>query len=352
MNFARILPALAVTLLSAPGAFAAIDGLRVEEDGNEIASVSGAVVSGEISVPPGETSGALLVTFTDGGSDYVPVASDSLVFSIADPGTATGASLGGFSLEVTGVLEDMTTITFGLRNNGLIYEAPPIELHVEEAHAEAEGLVLTHRGAEVVVVWQGLVTGSLQVPLGGSTDDVTIEFLGPAGTPEEAERFVPEEGHFGMGLTVAPGSIAAGDSVGHFIFRVDGVSLGTAQLVVDILHEGHSDFTSPDIPVVVLPASATDAPVIAAVAGLALEPAWPNPFRVGTRIAYSLPQEGRVDLGVFDVRGRRVATLVTGNRPAGSHEATWTPSEAQPGVYFVRLATPRDARSAKVVLER
>lgn len=351
MSFARILPVLAIALIGARSA-AAIDGLRVEEDGNEIASVSGAIATGEVSVPPGETSGTLVVTFTQGASDYIPVAGDSLVFSIGDPAIATGASLGGFSLEVTGILDGMTDITFGLRNNGLVYEAPPIELHVEH-HVEADGLVLTHRGSEVVLVWQGLVTGSLQVPLGGSTDDVTIEFLAPAGSPEEANRFVPEVGGpFGMGLTIGPGSIAATDSTGHFVFRVNGLSLGTAQLVVDVLHEDHSDFTSPDIPVVVLAASATDAPWIVGRPVVALEPAWPNPARNGTRIAYSIGRDSRVDLGIFDLHGRRVATLETGSRTAGAHEVSWAPTGLPAGVYFVRLATPEAVRSAKVVLDR
>ncbi|MBZ0268847.1 right-handed parallel beta-helix repeat-containing protein, partial [bacterium] len=69
----------------------------------------------------------------------------------------------------------------------------------------------------------------------------------------------------------------------------------------------------------------------------------PNPFRASTRLDYALPQPAVVDLTVFDVRGRRVATLFEGAKPAGLHSETWSGrnsqgSVAQAGIYFVRLS--------------
>jgi predicted outer membrane repeat protein len=49
----------------------------------------------------------------------------------------------------------------------------------------------------------------------------------------------------------------------------------------------------------------------------------PNPFNPSTRIAYSLPSASMVDIAVFDVVGRRVATLLAGPRPAGRGVAVW-----------------------------
>jgi flagellar hook assembly protein FlgD len=50
----------------------------------------------------------------------------------------------------------------------------------------------------------------------------------------------------------------------------------------------------------------------------------PNPFSSSTRIDYSLATAGSADLSVYDVTGRRVATLVHGEAGAGLHSATWT----------------------------
>lgn len=73
---------------------------------------------------------------------------------------------------------------------------------------------------------------------------------------------------------------------------------------------------------------------------------YPNPFNPDTRIQYDLPVDARVDLAVFDLLGRRVATLVNDAREAGRHTAVFTGSGLASGVYFVRLrATTLDGGS-------
>jgi hypothetical protein len=76
--------------------------------------------------------------------------------------------------------------------------------------------------------------------------------------------------------------------------------------------------------------------------GMALSAGVPNPARGDSRIGYTVPTQGRVSLRVYDVTGREVKTLVDGNVPAGSHEATWDGRDAkgQPvraGAYFYEL---------------
>ncbi len=92
-------------------------------------------------------------------------------------------------------------------------------------------------------------------------------------------------------------------------------------------------------------------------AGPVLEAASPNPFSHRARIGYTLPTAGRVEIAVFDVSGRRVATLVDGMRPAGAHEAMWdgrdgTGRPAVPGVYFTVLDLGGERRVRKLVLSR
>ncbi len=65
----------------------------------------------------------------------------------------------------------------------------------------------------------------------------------------------------------------------------------------------------------------------------------PNPFGGRTMIRYALPVASDVTLEVFDLRGRRVATLVHGWQEAGEHSAPFggTRDGAGAGVYFYRL---------------
>jgi flagellar hook assembly protein FlgD len=89
-------------------------------------------------------------------------------------------------------------------------------------------------------------------------------------------------------------------------------------------------------------------------AGLTLS-ARPNPTRSRSVIRFSLPAAERVSLAVYDIQGRRIATVFQGTLGAGDHRTAWdgtadTGGPAPSGVYFVRLV--RDggiARTARVV---
>ena len=68
----------------------------------------------------------------------------------------------------------------------------------------------------------------------------------------------------------------------------------------------------------------------------------PNPFAGTTTIRFDLPQAEHVRLEIFDLAGRRVATLASGSFPAGSHAVEWGRGgqgqlAVQPGVYLYRL---------------
>jgi hypothetical protein len=88
--------------------------------------------------------------------------------------------------------------------------------------------------------------------------------------------------------------------------------------------------------------------------GVRLLYAQPNPFQPQTRIGFQLSRAMQTDLGVYDLNGRRVATLVEGQVPAGSHEALWNGADdagnpLASGVYFVRLVSGGLSRVQKVI---
>ncbi len=90
-----------------------------------------------------------------------------------------------------------------------------------------------------------------------------------------------------------------------------------------------------------------DRPVRVGAAGLS---AWPNPFGRETTLSYSLGATASVELAVYDVTGRRVARLLHGTQPSGSHRITAGDLDVPAGVYFVRLIIDgRVSESVKLV---
>jgi hypothetical protein len=90
---------------------------------------------------------------------------------------------------------------------------------------------------------------------------------------------------------------------------------------------------------------------------LLLEGNSPNPFRALTSIQFSLPQASRLEMVVFDLNGRRVATRDLGHREAGNGTAVFTAAGLQPGMYLyqLRAADPKSGRvsdtaSGKLIL--
>ncbi|RYF51497.1 MAG: T9SS type A sorting domain-containing protein [Cytophagaceae bacterium] len=63
----------------------------------------------------------------------------------------------------------------------------------------------------------------------------------------------------------------------------------------------------------------------------------PNPFKSSTNITYELPDAAHVTINVFDVMGRKVSTLVNGNRSAGSYVQRFTGGKSTSGVYFYQF---------------
>jgi len=78
--------------------------------------------------------------------------------------------------------------------------------------------------------------------------------------------------------------------------------------------------------------------------------AGPNPFNATTQISYFLPEAGAVQLEVFDLAGRKVATLADGRQSAGEQKVLWTADNMISGVYFMRLTTEKERLVQKVTL--
>ncbi|MFH1194750.1 MAG: T9SS type A sorting domain-containing protein [bacterium] len=77
---------------------------------------------------------------------------------------------------------------------------------------------------------------------------------------------------------------------------------------------------------------------------------YPNPFNPVTRIEYQIPSTTKVQLKVYDLLGREVATLVDEEKPAGSYEVEFDAARFPSGVYFYTLQTGSFCQTKKLVL--
>ncbi len=84
-------------------------------------------------------------------------------------------------------------------------------------------------------------------------------------------------------------------------------------------------------------------------------PPRPNPARGVTEMAFELPADMAVDLAVYDLGGRRVATLAEGRMSAGRHSVRWDAGladgrKAAAGLYFVRFTSGGLTRVSRLAL--
>ncbi len=77
---------------------------------------------------------------------------------------------------------------------------------------------------------------------------------------------------------------------------------------------------------------------------------YPNPFNPTTRIQFRVASSGFVQLNVFDVLGREVATLVNEEKLPGKYDVQFDASKMSSGIYFYRLTSGSFSSTKKIVL--
>jgi hypothetical protein len=90
-------------------------------------------------------------------------------------------------------------------------------------------------------------------------------------------------------------------------------------------------------------------------AQLELAQNYPNPFNLETTLEFALPAAGSVRLEIYDLLGRKVATLLNSDLSAGKHRVQWHGNLASggiagSGIYYCRLSTSRGDLVRKMLL--
>jgi len=78
---------------------------------------------------------------------------------------------------------------------------------------------------------------------------------------------------------------------------------------------------------------------------------YPNPFNPSTTIEFSVPQDGRATLKIYNTLGQLVATIFDGDVKAGAlQKAVFTALKLSSGIYFSRLCHLGKSLTRKIVL--
>lgn len=77
---------------------------------------------------------------------------------------------------------------------------------------------------------------------------------------------------------------------------------------------------------------------------------YPNPFNPTTTISFTIPNRAEVTLTVFDILGRKVATLLSESVNSGTHQVTFNAGDLPSGVYLYHLNAGSYVQAKKMLL--
>ena len=130
----------------------------------------------------------------------------------------------------------------------------------EEGHTDADGFILEDAaGSEVYREFEGAATGSVTLAV-GETLELSVHFLDHEGNEIAHEEEGEEDHEDGLVVSENDASVAVVEVEGHeegedhhgMAIHVQGVSAGSTSFKLQLMHDGHADYTSTNnVPVTV-----------------------------------------------------------------------------------------------------
>ena len=77
---------------------------------------------------------------------------------------------------------------------------------------------------------------------------------------------------------------------------------------------------------------------------------YPNPFNPVTKITYGLREYSNVKIAIFDLTGKKVATLINKIQSSGYHSIDWNADNHASGIYFIKMITDEYINTKKIIL--
>lgn len=151
-------------------------------------------------------------------------------------------------------------------------------------------------------------------------------------------------------------ALESGDSLRLCVGEADGSANCCPELLINSCPFPGSSKSAAGITMEERPASeATSVDNSASIPRVQPMIAAPNPFQPSTTIRFDLPRRSKINISVYDIAGRLVATLVDDQMPAGRHSTSWSGmsrsgKQVSPGIYFAHyLIEGQMARTLKLV---
>ena len=91
---------------------------------------------------------------------------------------------------------------------------------------------------------------------------------------------------------------------------------------------------------------------IATIKEYALNSNYPNPFNPTTQISYQIPENGFINLIVYNALGQQVAELVNQHQSIGKYSVKFNASNLPSGVYIYRLHAGEFSSTEKMILTK
>ena len=77
---------------------------------------------------------------------------------------------------------------------------------------------------------------------------------------------------------------------------------------------------------------------------------YPNPFNPSTLISFTLPEQAKVKIIIYDALGNQLDVISDGVKSAGSHSVNWNATNYASGIYFYRLEANNFVQTRKMIL--
>ena len=79
---------------------------------------------------------------------------------------------------------------------------------------------------------------------------------------------------------------------------------------------------------------------------------YPNPFNPIAKISYSVPRNENVTLNIYNIVGKKIATLINKYHTVGNYEINWDATGLASGIYIVELKSNTQVNTHKITLTK